>query len=203
MLDSKIRPIIDPPLNWFALMFQNSKIAGTHITLFGFAMGIAACGFAFAQDYIWALAFLILNRLCDGLDGPVARAKGQESDFGGYLDILCDFIIYAGFPLAFGLGIGTIESITASAFVLFSIIGTGVSFLAYAIICAKRSIDTDQQGRKTFYFSNGLMEGTETILYMILLCLFPNYFVLICTVFGVLCILTTLMRIRMAYVFFK
>ncbi len=203
MFDSIIRPIIDPPLNRFALAFQNSKIAGTHITLFGFSMGIAACGFAFAQDYILALAFLILNRLCDGLDGPVARAKGQASDFGGYLDILCDFTIYAGFPLAFGLGIGTIESITASAFVLFSIIGTGVSFLAYAIICAKRGIDTDQQGKKTFYFSNGLMEGTETIIFMILLCLLPHYFTVISLVFGVLCVLTTLMRIRMAYVVFK
>jgi phosphatidylglycerophosphate synthase len=133
------------------------------------------------------------------LDGAVARVKGQSSDLGGYLDILLDFLIYAGFPLAMALGIGTIESISAASFLLFSFIGSGVSFLAYAIIAAKRGQETDQQGKKSFFYSNGLMEGTETIIFLCLLCLLPQYFVILCCVFGTLCLITTAMRIHMAY----
>lgn len=199
MLDSTIRPIIDPPLNKVATLFKQSNITGTHITLAGFGFGLASCAMMFTGDYMIALGLLILNRLCDGLDGAVARARGESSDFGGYLDIMLDFIIYALFPFAAGLGIGTMESITVSAFILFSIIGTGVSFLAYAIICAKRGLETSHQGKKTFYFSNGLMEGTETIIVMMLMCLLPQYFIMIGTIFGVLCVITTAMRIRMAY----
>jgi len=199
MLDSVMRKIIDLPLNKTALFFKSSSITGTHITLIGFCFGLTACAFAFTQDYMAGIIFLTLNRICDGLDGPIARARGEASDFGGYLDILLDFVIYAGFPFTVGLGIGTIEAISATAFALFSIIGTGVSFLTYATICAKRGIETELQGKKTFYFSNGLMEGTETIIFMVSLCIFPHYFVPLCMIFGTLCILTTILRIRMAY----
>jgi len=203
MLDSFVRPCIDPPLNKIALFFKRSKITGNHVTLAGFGFGLVSCAMMFTGDYMVALIFLIINRLCDGLDGAIARMRGETSDFGGYLDIMLDFIIYALFPFAAGLGIGTIESITVSAFVLFSIIGTGVSFLAYAIICAKRGLETSHQGKKTFYFSNGLMEGTETIIVMIMMCVLPDRFIVIGTIFGVLCMITTAMRIRMAYHVFK
>ncbi|MEL7274379.1 MAG: hypothetical protein AAGK33_13200, partial [Pseudomonadota bacterium] len=38
----------------------------------------------------------------DGLDGAVARAT-RKTDFGGYLDITCDFLFYGAIPLAFVL----------------------------------------------------------------------------------------------------
>ena len=198
MLDSILRPIIDPPLNKFAKIISDLPITPNMLTFLGFLMGVAACLFIYFQQPLLALIFLILNRLSDGLDGPFARVKQQSSDFGGYLDIVLDFMIYAGFPFAAAIGIGTIQSLTAGAFVLFSIIGTGVSFLAYAIICAKRGMETSHQGKKTFYFSNGLMEGTETIIFLILLCLLPSHFATICFIFGTLCCITTLQRIRMA-----
>lgn len=203
MLDAILRPIIDPPLQKIAAFFSDTPITANHITIIGFGLGVLACLTAYTQIYGLALGFLILNRLCDGLDGAVARARGESSDFGGYLDITLDFLIYAGFPLAMALGIFTLPAMTSAAFVLFAIITTGVSFLAYAIIAAKRGIETDQQGKKTFYFSNGLMEGTETIIFLCLLCLLPQYFVILCCVFGTLCLLTTAMRIHMAYQVFK
>lgn len=198
MLDSYVRPIIDPILNKLGRFGAGFPISSNAITVIGFIIGIIGCYFAFANLYIIALIFVVLNRLIDGLDGPIARSKNQSSDFGGYLDIVLDFQFYAGFPLAFALGIGTSEALMAGAFVLFTIIGTGTSFLAYAIICAKRGLQTERQGKKTFYFSNGLMEGTETILFLIFLCLFPADFVYICTTFGVLCMITTAQRIYTA-----
>ena len=199
MLDSVARKIIDPPLNRAAHILSGLRLTGTFTTLTGFLFGVVACGFVYNQLYIAGLAFLILNRLCDGLDGAIARARNEDSDFGGYLDITLDFFMYAGFPFAFALGLNTIDAFMASSFVIFAMITTGVSFLAYAIIAAKNNMQTSHQGKKSFYFSNGLMEGTETILFLCLLCIFPYDFAMICFIFGGLCLVTTIMRIRMAY----
>ncbi len=203
MLDGIIRPIIDPPLNTIASFTKRSPLTGNMITITGFLFGVCACICAVQSFYVYTLILLILNRLCDGLDGAVARARNESSDFGGYLDIMLDFIIYAGFPLSMALSINTLESYQAVAFVLFAIVTTGVSFLAYAIIAAKKNLETTQQGKKSFFFSNGLMEGTETIIFLCLLCIFPIYFVEACFVFGALCLMTTALRIRMAYYDFK
>tara|TARA_B100001750_G_scaffold210723_2_gene191503 strand:+ start:465 stop:1076 length:612 start_codon:yes stop_codon:yes gene_type:complete len=199
MLDAFVRPLIDPPLNRVAHILSRSPLNPDSVTIIGFIIGIVACVTAFMGFYYTALIFILLNRIIDGLDGPIARAQNRQSDFGGYLDIVLDFLIYAGFPLCFAMGIGTSQALTAGIFILFSFIGTGTSFLAYAILCAKRGISTEVQGKKTFYFSNGLMEGTETIIFFILICLFPVSFVAICFIFGSLCLLTTTQRIWTAY----
>lgn len=204
MLDSSVRPLIDPWLNYMAVYVSKTPVTGVMVTWIGFVMGGVACGFAYGQTYHLALIFLLLNRLCDGLDGAVARARGETSDFGGYLDIVLDFFIYAGFPMAMAFGLGTIEAAMAALYVLFAIVTTGVSFLAYAIIATKRELDDKaHHGEKSFFFSHGLMEGTETILFMVMLCVLPHYFVTICVVFGTLCLLTTALRITMAYKAFK
>lgn len=41
------------------------------------------------------------------LDGTIARVSGKQSDYGSYLDILCDFTIYALIPPAIVIGIPT------------------------------------------------------------------------------------------------
>lgn len=45
---------------------------------------------------------IFLSRLCDALDGAVAR-QGQPTDAGGFLDITLDFLFYASIPLAFAV----------------------------------------------------------------------------------------------------
>jgi phosphatidylglycerophosphate synthase len=204
MLDSVLRPLIDPPLNKIAsILSSKTPITGIQMTLIGFGFGIFACFFALLSLYSLALLCLIINRICDGLDGPIARTKNQSSDFGGFLDITLDYVIYAGFPLTIGLGMMSLASLSASAFVIFGMICSGISFLAYAIVAGKRGLETEAQGKKTFFFSTGLLEGTETILFLFSLCLFPDYFEILCFVFGFLCILTGGFRIQMAYQVFK
>jgi len=203
MLDTTARKLIDPPLNKIASHLSKIGLTGTSMTLIGFTFGLIACVSAFYNLYIFALAFLILNRVCDGLDGAVARARNEASDFGGYLDIVLDFFIYAGFPFVMALGMNDTTCFMAVAFVIFAMVTTGVSFLAYATIAAKRDMVTESQGKKSFYFSRGLMEGTETIIFLCLLCLLPQYFAMLCFTFGTLCLITTAMRIHMAYHVFK
>jgi hypothetical protein len=83
----------------------------------------------------------------------------------------------------------------AAAFLLFAFMGTGSSFLAFAIMAAKRGIATERRGRKAFYFLGGLAEGSETILFLVLACLMPDRFVPLALGFAVLCWATTFARI--------
>lgn len=194
MFDSRLRPLIDPPLNALANILHARGVTGTMVT--GIGVGFAMlCFIALTLSwYLWALFFLALNRLMDGLDGPVARAGGEASDIGGYLDIVADFVFYAGFPFFFALG--SPDHALAAAFLIFSFVGTGTSFLAFAILAAKRGEETAQQGQKSFYYLSGLMEGGETIVALALICLFPAWFTVVAVIFAVLCWATTFGRVR-------
>ena len=66
---------------------------------------------------------------------------------------------------------------------------------AFAVLAAKRGLSTEARGRKSFYYAAGLMEGTETVVFFVLFCLFPDWFAVLAWVFGGLCWLTTAARI--------
>lgn len=200
MIDSILRKIIDPPLNTVARGIAKTPITGNMVTWIGFLFGLMACGAVVMQYAYVAFGLLMLNRLCDGLDGAVSRARGEISDFGGYLDITLDFLIYAGIPFFAALGLMDHGAMLAAAFVIYSFIGTGISFLAYAVIATKHDVDDKaHQGKKSFYFASGFMEGAETVVFMSLVCLFPQHFEILCYVFGSLCWITTAARIHMAW----
>ncbi|MDO7560559.1 MAG: CDP-alcohol phosphatidyltransferase family protein, partial [Paracoccaceae bacterium] len=57
---------------------------------------------------------------------------------------------------------------------------------------------TDAQGQKSLYYSNGILEGTETIVFFVILCLWPAYFAPVAWAFGALCFVTATLRIYAA-----
>ena len=192
MLDSVLRPLIDPPLNRAARLIARTGIGANALTLAGVVAGIAAAAAIASQRYGLGLALIVLNRLLDGLDGPLARLRGS-TDFGGYLDIVSDFVFYAAVPLGFGLA-EPVNRLPALV-LLASFLGAGASFLAYAIIAAKRGMETTAQGAKSFYFAGGLAEGTETIIAFVLACLWPGHFAAIAYAYAAICTVTVLGRI--------
>ncbi|HXF90339.1 MAG TPA: CDP-alcohol phosphatidyltransferase family protein [Candidatus Nitrosotenuis sp.] len=196
MLDARIRPLVDPPLNYLGKYLVKANISANTITIVGFVLGLAACPAIVYNAYKLAIVFILLNRICDGLDGSMARHT-QLTDFGGFLDIVCDFIFYSAIVFAFTL---THPShIFWASFLIFSFIGPISSFLAYAILAAKHNRTTVKRGQKSFYYLGGICEGTETTLALLSMCLFPAHFWLICCIYGILCWLTTLGRIYQAW----
>ena len=91
-----------------------------------------------------------------------------------------------------------VERHGSEPFLIFGFMGTGSSFLAYAIMAAKRGVSSELRGRKSLYYLGGLTEGTETIVAFVLACLWPAWFPLIAWIFGALCWLTTATRIVVA-----
>lgn len=188
-----MREMIDVPLNrggrWLAMRGASADV----VTLAGLALGLAAAGMIWAgASGLWVALVLLASRLADGLDGAVARAQGK-SDFGGHLDIACDFTFYGAVPLAFVLADPATNG-APGAFLLFSFYVNAASFLGFAILAEKRGMETRQRGEKSLYFTAGLMEGTETILCLVLVVLWPVLFGPVAWVFGALCLLTAAAR---------
>lgn len=201
MLDAAARRLIDPPLNALGRWVARAGLTANQVTLLGLALGLGAAALIWAQAYLWALILLLASRLADGLDGAVARAT-HKTDFGGYLDIACDFLFYGAVPLAFVLADPTANGV-AGAFLLTAFYFNGTSFLGYAILAERHGLETRAQGIKSLYFSNGLLEGTETIGFFVLLCLVPTFFAPLAWAFGALCFLTAALRIFAAYQVFN
>lgn len=170
------------------------------LTFGGLVLGLGgAVAIAFGELWL-GLALIIANRLLDGLDGAVARARGPTA-LGGYFDIVADFAFYVSVPLGFGVlsDANTLPALTLVA----SFVLTGVSFLAFATIAAERGAETTAHGKKSFFYSTGLAEGGETIAVFIAMCVFPAWFAAIAYAYAALCVLTVFQRSAMAMALFK
>ncbi|WP_170362846.1 CDP-alcohol phosphatidyltransferase family protein [Ruegeria arenilitoris] len=196
MFDAQIRPIIDPALNAQGRFLARLGFTANQVTLIGLALGLVAAGLIVAGATYWALVPLLLSRLADGLDGAVARARGG-TDFGGYLDITCDFLFYGAIPFAFILADPASNGV-AGAFLLLSFYFNGTSFLGFSLLADRHGLKTDARGQKALYFSGGLLEGAETIGFLVLVCLVPDAFAALAWIFGSLCFLTATSRIVLA-----
>lgn len=196
MLDSTLRPLIDPALNRAGRWLAARGATADGVTLAGLGFGLLMAGMLAFGAGAWALLPLALSRLADGLDGAVARST-RKTDFGGYLDITADFAFYGAVPLAFVLRDPGLNG-AAGAFLLAAFYINGASFLGFAILAEKRGMTTRVQGEKSLYFSVGLLEGTETILFFALLCLLPQHFAPMAWVFGAGCLATALARVLLA-----
>jgi phosphatidylglycerophosphate synthase len=200
MFDAKIRPLIDPPLNAVGRSLAGIGVTANGLTFTGLALGLGGAA-AIALGHIGAgLALILANRLCDGLDGAVARARGP-SDLGGYFDIVADFAFYVSVPVGFGI-LSAANTLPALVLVA-SFVLTGVSFLAFAVIAAKRGDTSEAHGKKSFFYSTGLAEGTETIAVFIAMCLFPAWFGVLAYGYAALCALTVVQRSAVAVSAFR
>jgi phosphatidylglycerophosphate synthase len=196
LFDAQIRPFMDRLLDPVGRGLAARGVKANHVTIVGVLFGLSAAACVAFQMFGIAFWLILLNRVADGLDGAVARGCGS-TDFGGYLDIVCDFVFYSAIPFAFA--VARQENALASAFLIFSFIGTASSFLAFAILAEKYHISTEIRGKKTFYYLGGLTEGTETIILLLAMVIWPSYFILMAFGFGFLCWVTTITRIYATY----
>ncbi|MGE0767245.1 MAG: CDP-alcohol phosphatidyltransferase family protein [Hyphomicrobiaceae bacterium] len=193
MLDSRLRPLIDPPLAIAARWLVARRITADQVTVAAFAFGIAAAACIAIGWTTTALALLLLNRAGDGIDGAIAR-QTKATDRGGFLDISLDFVVYAAIPLAFAIRDPVPNALPATA-LLSSFLANGAAFLAFAIVASKRGLSSTSQGSKSFFFVAGLAEGTETVLVFTVVCLWPTAFPMLALGFAFLCGLSAAARI--------
>jgi phosphatidylglycerophosphate synthase len=193
MLDRAANAALTPLLEAGARVLVKRGASADAVTLTGFAVGIAgAASIAFHHPLI-GLALLLISRIADGLDGAVARLT-HTTDRGAFLDITLDFLFYASIPLAFAVADPAANALPA-AVLLAAFIGTGSSFLAFAILAERRGLESSAYPNKGFFYLGGLTEATETLTCFSLMCLWPQHFRWWAYGFAVLCALTIVTRI--------
>jgi phosphatidylglycerophosphate synthase len=196
MLDGAAQRIMGPTLDRFGIALARRGVSANLVTVAGFAIGAAAAGAIATRFFQLGLVLILASRLCDGLDGAVARAS-EATDRGGFLDIVLDFAFYGMIPLAFVIADPTANAL-AGATLLCSFYVNGASFLAYAVMAEKRGLVSHSRGEKSLHFTSGLAEATETIVVLLLFCLFPESFAGIAYLFAALTLVTAVSRILLA-----
>ena len=192
MIDAKLLPLQRRLLRPMALGLVTFGVRADQVTITGFLLGIVALPLLASEQYIWALVFILLNRLLDGIDGELARLT-ITTDRGAFLDIALDFVFYALIPLGFALANVT-ENALAAAVLLAAFVGTGSSFLAFSLMAQKRKLHAQKFPSKGLYYLGGLTEGAETIAVFVAFCLWPDLFTPLAYGFAFACGLTTLSR---------
>ena len=114
MIDATLLPLQHKVLHPIATFFVSLGIRADQVTITGFLIGLVAVSLIATEHYLWALVFILINRVFDGIDGQIARLT-QKTDRSAFLDI------------AFAFADSTENAIT-SAVLLAAFIGTGSSF---------------------------------------------------------------------------
>ncbi len=196
MLDGAVRGQLEPILDRIGRGLAKLGVTANAVTVVSCLIGLAAAVLIANGWLIAGLVVMVLSRIGDGLDGAVARAT-RGTDFGGFLDIVLDFVFYGAIPFAFVLYDPQANAIAGAA-LIFAFYINGASFLAYAVVAEKHKLSTKSRGVKSIYFTTGLAEATETLSVFILFCLWPAGFAIVAWIFTAVCLYTAVSRIMLA-----
>lgn len=158
MIDNAFRARLPGYVGPLLALYRRWGLTPNQVSGLGFAIALGASAAVAMGWPLWAFALWWLSRLADGTDGIHARATGQESDFGGYLDIVLDMAAYGAMVLGFAVAFP--DGIIQWALMLFFYILCIASALALGMQEAKRALPPrDDRGLR---LGAGLAEGGET-----------------------------------------
>jgi phosphatidylglycerophosphate synthase len=182
VFDHLLRGLKDRLLAPLALLLRG--VPPNMITLMAFALGIGAAAAVVYDALMLGLVLWIANRVADGLDGTVARLAERQSDFGGYLDILLDFVVYGAIPVAFGV-MSRDRAVLLLAVVLeATFFVNACSWMYLSAVLEKRASGARVTGElTTVTMPPALVAGFETVVFYALFFVFPGRLVIL---FGVM-----------------
>ena len=199
MFDKSLRQVKEK------ILFPFAKIIGKYfhpniVSVFAFILGLISCYFVLILSFHLAFIFWILNRIFDGIDGTAARVSNRQSDFGGYLDILLDFILYALIPISFTFTTDKNNIGSSSWFALVIMLGVfyvnAASWMFLSSILEKwgQSFNSNKK-MTTITIPSGLIEGFETIVIYSLFFFLYEYLSIIYLIMSGLVIIGVIQRI--------
>lgn len=148
------------------------------VSLLALAFGLVSA-FA-ASRHAWQLALFcwVVNRFLDGLDGTLARVHQRQSDFGGYLDIVLDFVVYAAIPIGIAFALDARAVWIATVVLLASWFVNAASWMYLAAVLERRGAGASARNElTTVTMPRGLVAGTETVIFFCLFLLWPAHYV--------------------------
>lgn len=198
MYDIQLRPLKDKYIDPLCALIP-SFVPPLQVTLFAFASGCLACYASVVNRPFIAVAYWLLNRVLDCLDGALARRRQQASDFGGFIDLLCDFTVYSFIPISCALSqdLDTTGHLWLSVSIVEASfhVNNFVLFYVAAIVekgKAKATADNDEKQEKelkeltSVAMKPAVIEGFESGVLFTVMLAFPIYTEMVCWVMAAL-----------------
>lgn len=197
MFDRSIRRVKDQWLHPLVVLFGDTSPHVVSIT--ACVIGLASAWLAWMQCYEWAIPLWLLNRLFDGLDGAIAREQDKQTDFGGYVDILLDFVVYAAVPLGVAFSTTNVTHHVALGILLSVYYLNAASWMYLSALLEKRQHGVFMTKEQTsITMPATLIGGTETVVAYVLFLLLPGYFGWLAGLFSILIVFGILQRLNWA-----
>lgn len=95
MLDRRVRKLTRGTLEAGARALITLGFQADRVTWLGFSLGLCALPLIATHHAVWAILFILANRLADGLDGTIARMT-KPSDRGNAVHLRFFFEITDG-----------------------------------------------------------------------------------------------------------
>lgn len=188
--------------SWYQKLFVDKvaafaalKFSAIEITFFGTFLGILVPLCLFFSLKFLAIFFLLLSGYFDTLDGTVARIRKESSPIGSIFDIVSDRIVE--FSAVFGLYLLYPDKSLYMILMLGSILLCITSFLVVGIFTENSS------GKKSFFYSVGLIERAEAFIFFIAMILCPKLFSELALLFAFLVVFSAYNHINNFIVYYK
>ena len=182
------------------------RISPNHLTILGLILGLLSAFFIFLSGILqWTLEIIIISAilmtisfLFDALDGALARLK-EPTKFGGILDIFCDRTVEVSIILAL-ISTNPLQLMWPGLFSLTAIVMCITMFL---LVGGAVATETLNHGQKVIYYRKGLMERSETYIFLILMTALILLRFILLWIFAILVFITAFLRLRDAYLIFN
>lgn len=134
------------------------------------------------------------------LMGLLPELQIKRCEFGGYLDIVCDFCVYSVVPI--GLLLGSTERTEGAWFTLCMLEGcyfvNAASLFMLSAIIERRGQRSQNAELTVVALPKSFIEGAETLVVYQLFFLFPSHLVYLMSAFAVAVALTIVHRVHWA-----
>ncbi len=183
-----------------------NKISANRITIIALIFGLMSALTIFLsgimewkiQLIISAAILMIISFFFDALDGALARLE-QVTTFGGILDIFSDRTVEVSIIISL-ISTDPLTLMWPGIFSLGAIVLCISMFLLIGAVVKEEQLD---ELEKVIYYRSGLMERSETFLFLFCITILISLRFLLLWIFAGLVFFTAILRLRDAYVLLK
>ena len=204
MIDRSLRRMKDRTLDAFAAGVI-VRFRATWMTAIGLALAVGVAVIAATQltpggSWVWrpvAVAGWAASRLFDGLDGSIARARDEQTDRGGYFDLMADSVSYALVPCGLAVAQDTTTVWMLCALLLGSYYVNTMSWTYLSTIVERRGLAmtaADSARSTSIEMPAGLIEGAETMVLYVAMLAWPSLTTIWFAATAALVVLTAALR---------
>lgn len=186
-------------------LFYN-KISANQITIIALIIGlISAFSIFLSGILIWrtqliicAATLMLISFFFDALDGALARLI-RPTTFGGILDIFCDRTV----EVTIIISLISTDPLMLMWPGLFSLGAIVLCLSMFLLMGAAIKEDELNELEKVIYYRPGLMERSETFLFLFFSTIFVSIRFLLLWIFAGLVFFTAILRLKDAYILLK